>query len=247
MSEPILRNKDIVRSLLRGGWSVYRQFLDIVAPPRCVICKKVATWLCADCARGIPLFYAPLCPRCGRPESGRQLCRVCQKTPLDVAPIRATFLFQGAVRDVVHALKYRGARDILIPLAERMAEAWRYHKMESDLLVPVPLHANREAQRGYNQSVLIAKLLGSQLGIPVATEMLTRTRDTRSQTKLNREERKQNVHNAFAYRAGYKLNGICVTLIDDVATTGATLEACAVVLMSNGARRVNAFTLARAS
>ncbi len=239
-------DSEIVKHLLHCGWGLYRQVLDIFAPPCCVVCKKVGTWLCDDCAQKIPPFYAPLCPRCGRPESSQRLCRVCQTAPLSVAPIRATFLFQGAVRDVVHALKYRGARNILSPLAKRMAEVWQYHKMESDLLIPVPLHANREAKRGYNQSVLVAKALGSQIGIPVAEGVLTRVRDTMSQTKLNREERKKNVNEAFTYSAYTKLDGKRVTLIDDVATTGATLEACAVVLVSNGAKSVNAFTLARA-
>ncbi|HQE92565.1 MAG TPA: ComF family protein [Anaerolineae bacterium] len=155
-------------------------------------------------------------------------------------------MFEGEVRDVIHALKYRGARDILSPLAKRMAEVWRYHKMESDLLIPVPLHANREAKRGYNQSALVAQALGRQIGVPVAEGVLTRVRDTMSQTKLNREERQKNVANAFVYSARTQLDGKRVTLIDDVATTGATLEACAVVVMSNGAKSVNAFTLARA-
>jgi ComF family protein len=239
-------DKEIVKTLLRCGWGLYRQVLDIFAPPRCVVCKKVGVWLCDDCAQRIPLFYAPLCPRCGRPENSQRLCKVCQTAPLNVAPIRATFLFEGEVRDVIHALKYRGARDILSPLAKRMAEVWQYHKMESDLLIPVPLHANREAKRGYNQSILIAKALGRQIGVQVAEGVLTRVRDTMSQTKLNREERKKNVNDAFAYNADTKLDGMRVTLIDDVATTGATLEACAVVAMSNGAKSVNAFTLARA-
>ncbi len=246
MSRLTSHDTALVKSLLRGGWELYRQVLDIFAPPCCVVCQKVGTWLCEACAHKIPPFYAPLCPRCGRPENSQSVCRVCQKTPLNVAPIRATFLFQGAIRDIIHALKYRGARNILPPLAEPMAEAWRYHKMESDLLIPVPLHANREAERGYNQSILIARTLGSQIGIPVAEGVLTRVRNTLSQTKLNQAERKKNVSDAFAYSAATQLDGKCVTLIDDVATTGATLEACAVVLVSNGAKRVNAFTLARA-
>ncbi len=246
MSKLTSDNTTMVKSLLRWGWGLYRQVLDIFAPPRCVVCEKVGTWLCDECAQQLPLFCAPLCPRCGRPESSQSVCRVCQKTPLNVAPIRATFLFQDEVRDIIHALKYRGARTILAPLAKRMAEAWRYHKMESDLLIPVPLHANREAERGYNQSVLIARVLGSQIGIPVAEDALTRVRDTMSQTKLNQVERKKNVSDAFAYSAATQLDGKRVTLIDDVATTGATLEACAVVLVANGAKSVNAFTLARA-
>jgi len=163
-----------------------------------------------------------------------------------VAPIRAAFLFKGEMRDVIHALKYRGASDILNPLAGRMAESWRHHRMQSDVLVPVPLHANREAKRGYNQAALVAKAIGRQVGLPIAGEALVRVRDTASQTRLNRDERKRNVDAAFTCVTCAPFAGKHVTLVDDVATTGATLDACATVLLACSAQTVNAFTLARA-
>jgi len=187
-----------------------------------------------------------MCSRCGRPEEARQLCAVCRAAPLSVSPIRATFLFEGEIRDVIHALKYRGARDILNPLAGRMAESWHYHHMQSDVLVPVPLHTNREAKRGYNQAALIAKAIGRQVGLPVISEALLRVRDTVSQTRLNREERKQNVDAAFTCVTCAPFANKRVTLVDDVATTGTTLDACATALLACGAQSVNAFTLARA-
>lgn len=235
-----------MKHLLRYAWSVYRQVLDLFVPPRCVVCKQVGTWLCDRCAPKIPLFDAPICPRCGRPEDTRRLCAACRVTPLHVSPIRAAFLFKGEIRDVIHALKYRGAQDILNPLAERIAESWRYHNMQSDVLVPVPLHAKRKAKRGYNQAVLVAKVVGRQVGLPVVTEALLRVRDTASQTRLNRDERKQNVDAAFECVTCAPFNAKRVTLIDDVATTGATLDACATALLACGAQSVNAFTLARA-
>ena len=195
----------------------------------------------------LPPLEAPICPRCGRLEKSGRLCPTCRTAPLDVAPIRAVFLFEGAIRDVIHALKYRGARHVLTPLTQRIAEVWKYHRMESDLLVPVPLYAGREARRGYNQSTLFARALAGSIGVPVAEGLLVRVRNTQSQTRLNREERQRNVKDAFAYTLYTRLDGERVTLIDDVATTGATLQACAVVLLSNGVRSVNAFTLARAS
>jgi len=102
-----------VNNLIRCGWSVYRQFLDLIAPPRCVVCRKVGTWLCDVCAMTLPPLEAPICPRCGRLEKSGRLCPTCRTAPLDVAPIRAVFLFEGAIRDVIHALKYRGARHVL--------------------------------------------------------------------------------------------------------------------------------------
>jgi len=245
-----------VNKIVRYAWSVYRQVLDLFVPPRCVVCKHVGTWLCDRCAPQIPLFInAPICPRCGRPEnvsvggvaegSAGHLCAACRAAPLQVAPIRAAFLFKDEIRDVIHALKYRGASDILKPLAKRIAESWHYHHIQSDVLVPVPLHANREAKRGYNQAVLIAKTIGRQVGLPVASGALVRVRDTASQTRLNRDERKHNVDAAFSCVTCTPFVGKHVTLVDDVATTGATLDACARVLLACGAQTVNAFTLAR--
>lgn len=172
---------------------------------------------------------------------------MCRATPLQVAPIRAAFLFEGEIREAIHALKYRGASDILNPLAGRIAESWHRHHLPSDVLVPVPLHANREAKRGYNQSMLIAKTIGRQVGLPVASEALVRVRETASQTHLNRDERKRNVEAAFSCATCVPFAGKHVTLVDDVATTGATLDACAKALLACGAQSVNAFTLARAA
>lgn len=172
---------------------------------------------------------------------------MCRAAPLHVSPIRAAFLFEGEIRDVIHALKYRGARDILRPLEQRMAASWRQYNMQSDVLLPVPLHAKREAKRGYNQAVLVAKAMGRQIGTPVVEDVLVRVRETASQTKLNREERKRNVDAAFACVTCTLVNARRVTLVDDVTTTGATLEACAKVVLACGAQSVNAFTLARAA
>jgi len=236
----------IARNLAPYAWGLYRQVLDIFIPPCCVVCNKVETWLCDSCAQEIPLFDAPICPRCGRPEAGGQLCRVCQRAPLHVNPVRSAFLFEGHIRDVIHALKYRGARDVARTLGRRMAEAWRFHAMQSDVLVPVPLHPSREIKRGYNQAAIIAEALGHEVRIPVVEQVLLRVRNTVSQIKLNRQERQENVGGAFACVEDAVFVGKRVTLVDDVATTGATLNACAVALQASGAKSVNAFTLARA-
>lgn len=118
--------------------------------------------------------------------------------------------------------------------------------MQSDVLVPVPLHLGREARRGYNQSALLAIALGQRLDVPVVLNALTRVRNTRSQTQLGFEERQTNVQGAFAATDAANLAGKRVTLIDDVATTGATLNACAEALLVHGVSQVSAFTLVHA-
>ncbi|MBN1921395.1 MAG: ComF family protein [Anaerolineae bacterium] len=171
---------------------------------------------------------------------------VCQEHPLQVNPVRSAFLFEEPIRSAIHALKYRGGVQVIDALAEPLKKAWCSLDMTSDLLIPVPLHKRREARRGYNQALVLAHALGAQLNLPTASRALQRVRDTASQTRLNREARRQNVADAFAVFPGLDLTGLVVTLVDDVATTGATLNACAVVLLEAGAKAVNAFTLARA-
>ena len=224
----------------------YRWLLDLVTPPLCVGCRAVGVWLCSTCAAKIPLYVDAQCPRCGRPWTQNSPCTVCQEHPLQVNPVRSAFLFEEPIRSAIHALKYRGGVQIVEALAEPLALAWRTWDLHSDLLVPVPLHARREARRGYNQAQVLAHALGTQLGLPTASRALQRVRDTTSQTRLNREARHRNVADAFAVFPGLELTGVTVTLVDDVATTGATLNACATVLLEAGAAAVNAFTLARA-
>lgn len=237
----------VANNFWKQTWRFYYAVLDLFLPPVCVGCEKVEIWLCDACAAKLPLLTAqPVCERCGKPWDGAGLCSVCQKTPLHVAPIRSAFLFGGQIQEAIHALKYRAAADVVTPLARRMAEAWRAYGMHSDLLAPVPLYPPREIRRSYNQSALLAQALGVQLGIP-NRNVLARVRNTASQTKLKRDQRRENVKEAFICLPDAAVAGKCITLIDDVATTGATLEACALALLSQGARTVNAFTLARAA
>lgn len=224
----------------------YRWLLDLVAPPLCVGCRAVGMWLCSTCAANIPLHVGAQCPWCGRPWTGNGPCTVCQEHPLQVNPVRSAFLFEEPIRSAIHALKYRGGAQVIEVLARPLTQAWRALDMTSDLLVPVPLHKRREARRGYNQALVLAQALGAQLQLPTASRALQRVRDTTSQTHLNRAARHRNVADAFAVFPGLDLAGLMVTLVDDVATTGATLNACAVVLLEAGAKAVNAFTLARA-
>ena len=226
---------------------VSRLALDLLLPPLCVVCSKVNTWLCPDCAERIPLAHHAICPRCGNTWTGEDICDRCRRTPLSLSSIRSAVVFKDAVRDAVHALKYRGGRDVAEPLAWRMAQAWYQQRLHGDVLVPVPLYLDREAERGYNQAYLLARALAPQIGVPVEAGLVFRVRPTRSQARLKVDERWTNVKGAFACSEVVDLSGVRVMLIDDVATTGATLDACAVALLTRGARSVSAFTLAHAA
>ncbi len=232
----------------RDALWLWHRALDLLFPPQCVVCGRLERWLCPACLERIPLLDAALCPRCGRLWEGEGLCRACEEHPLLVSRIRAAVLFApGPVQDVLHALKYRGAADLASPLGILLARAWQRYDYASDLLMPVPLHPRRERRRGYNQAALLALSLAARLQMPVAPRGLQRVRATPSQTHLNREERRKNVAEAFALTPGLNVAGLRITLVDDVATTGATLDACAKVLLESGALEVTALTVARAS
>jgi ComF family protein len=148
------------------------------------------------------------------------------------------------LREAIHAFKYDGTPGLAAPLAPLLVDAWRNAALNADIIVPVPLHARRRRERGYNQSELLARGLGEACGVPVDTHLLTRERYTDQQALLKGAERRQNVQGAFA--ADARANGKLIVLVDDVLTSGATLTECANVLLNVGAASVSAVTLARA-
>jgi ComF family protein len=151
---------------------------------------------------------------------------------------------EGAIREAVLRLKYRELRAIAPTLARLLAEHLGSHSVEADLLVPVPLHPRREAQRGFNQSLLLARQVGRLLGLPVEERGLARVKDSPPQARtLSRRERWANVQGAFEARVPFA--GRHVLLVDDVCTTGATLEACAQALRGAGAVSVWGLAVAR--
>jgi ComF family protein len=161
-----------------------------------------------------------------------------------VSRARAVGEYDGTLREIVHALKYSGRRSVAKPLAELMRDRGREQLQRVDCIVPVPLHWRREYRRGFNQAREIARHLG-----PPVVEALVRRRATRPQVELAAGRRRANVAGAFAPRRhwfrGPQIRGRTVLLVDDVSTTGATLEACAQVLRDSGAADVYALTAAR--
>jgi competence protein ComFC len=149
------------------------------------------------------------------------------------------------MRKAIHRLKYSNSRDLAAPLGEMMVSYWQDVHLPADVIVPVPLHPRRLRERGYNQATLLARELGKGVDLPVLENVLIRVRDTSPQVDLSAEERKENVREAF-HCPDDRLAGKDVLLIDDVYTTGATLEACSLALRQRGVRTVWAFTLARA-
>jgi ComF family protein len=164
---------------------------------------------------------------------------------LQIDGIRSMALFGGALREAIHGLKYAYMRALAVPLGQMLVDFWQENAFPADTLVPVPLHVRRVRERGYNQSRLLAQYVGRAVGLAVACDVLRRDRYTIAQVHLSAEERRRNVADAFSCMGG-DLGDKRVVLIDDVCTTGSTLEACSIALKAAGVRSVWGVTLARA-
>ena len=230
-----------LRQALAPAW---QRLLDLLFPPRCVGCGAPGTWFCPQCRASVTLIRPPLCQRCGRPLSEGRLCPQCRRAPPALEAIRSVAFFEAPLRQAIHHFKYRRRTELADPLGEMMAAYWPRLRWPVDLLIPVPLHERRRRQRGYNQAALLAHRLGRAVGCPVTEGALIRRRETAPQVSLNALERRRNVAGAFTWRAS-PLRGASILLVDDVCTTGATLEACAAALRQAGAGSVRALTLAR--
>ena len=227
--------------------------MGVLFAPTCAVCGEVLErpalgCVCSACWSAIAPLTDPLCDSCGdalppvRAGAGRQCVR-CTRHPRVVTVGRAAGPYEGRLRDILHALKYDGRRSIARPLAALMTNAGAAVLDGADLTVPVPLHFGRHYRRGFNQAAELAR----HLDLP-CVRALRRRRATATQTDLPEHERHRNVRGAFTVRrlARHRLLDAVVVVIDDVSTTGATLDACAAALLDAGAREVRALTAARA-
>ena len=237
-----------VSRFARAGFA---SLLDALFPPRCGGCREWESEpFCPDCAAKLRPLRAPFCAMCGRPfdplaKTGA-LCSPCRAHPHKFTAARAVFLFGEPIKTAIHRFKYFGYHSYAARLAPLMLKKWESDPTLSafapDFLAPVPLHSSRLRTRGFNQSALIARELGLARDVPLLE--LHRTRPTPPQVGLNAKARVQNVKGAFAVEHP-ALQGARVLLVDDVFTTGATLDECARALKKAGAGEICALTLAR--
>lgn len=198
-------------------------------------------------------MQGPVCPSCGRPfassdaltYSPEHTCGQCRKILPSFDQALSVGQFEGPLREAIHQFKYRPCRSLGKPLSAWMARNLRLIS-EIDVVMPVPLHRKRLRQRGFNQALLLSYGVGSAFEIPLSVDNLIRSRFTRPQVELSGEERIKNVAGAFAIRRPGEVDGKSVLIVDDVFTSGATMNECAAVLKEGGAARVTALTLARA-
>jgi ComF family protein len=226
--------------------------ISVLLAPSCAGCDRLLDAptrgpVCQACWSSIVPITQPVCDACGDPipswriiSAEQQRCARCRRAGAVISQGRAIGEYAGALRAIVHALKYGGRRSVAKQLASRLTLHGAEVVEGAHIAVPVPLHWLRRRQRGFNQAAEIAR----HLPIPVRN-VLKRVRSTPSQTELPAAKRHANVRDAFGLRRAADVRGLVVVLVDDVSTTGATLNACGRVLLDAGAREVRALTAAR--
>jgi ComF family protein len=228
--------------------------LAVVFPSQCPSCGSALSHpttgpLCEACWSALDRGAVAARCRCGSPlsGSGRPACGRCRRGLTPLSASLSLGAYDGPLRAAIHELKYHGRRRVAARLAERIAAAPVASVLltPDTVLVPVPLYPRRRRERGFNQAELIALELGRRLALPVRAQCLVRRLDTPSQTGLTAKERRSNVKDAFAVVRRAQVAGRVVVLVDDVVTTGATLRACARVLLLAGAVEVRSVSAAR--
>ncbi len=218
--------------------------MDWIFPPLCGGCGKLGYRWCPDCDGKVTKIGMPYCSKCGVPTNGEKICQTCRRQSFEIEAIRAYGLYEEPLRNAIHQFKYR--RDISMGdiFAEKLQDVYKRNRWEVDLVVPVPLSIVRLRERGYNQSALLAYPLALAINKSYCQKAIVRVRETESQVNLAVQDRKANVEGAF--RANEDIvKDKRILLIDDVCTTGSTLNACATALKQAKAKAVYGITLAR--
>ncbi|HEY5774508.1 MAG TPA: ComF family protein [Xanthomonadales bacterium] len=227
----------------------WQQALDVLLPPRCVLCGQPSgpVCICAGCRADLP-WHGPHCLRCGLPlgSAHDKICGACIQKPPPFMRTVCPLQYEFPANRLVQAFKYKRQLAAGRVLSHLLCEYVSVQQQQPpDILIPVPLHNLRMLKRGFNQAYEMASYAGRVLDIPVLNDALRRRRNTQAQSGLSRKQRRKNLQGAF-YWHGRARPGRHVVLIDDVMTTGTTLTECARVLRKAGAKRVDVWVAARA-
>jgi len=246
----------VIRTGAQAGLAQARRgmefFFDVLLPPRCPSCRTIVGEdgsFCGSCWTELRFITAPMCARCGTPfevdHGPGTTCGACLLRAPRYASARAALVYHGSARRVLLGFKHSDRDHLVRLMAPQMVRAARGLLTPDAVLVPVPLHRWRLWRRGYNQAALLARAVGKLGAVPVSVDALVRTRATAMSKGMTRTQRATNVRGAFAVARPAAIVGRAVILVDDVLTTGATVEACTRALRKAGAARVDVLTWAR--
>lgn len=226
-------------------YSGFWNSLNWIFPASCVGCGKLGEVFCSNCLLDVHWVGESICKICGTKLINKSICARCMRKKPNFDEMRAVAWYEGKLRNAIHQLKYQGDVGLAYELSKILIKYKQIQTWSVDLVTPVPLNELRQKERGYNQSALLALPVALYTGAKYQPQIIVRIKDTISQVGLSIEERRLNVHEAFKADPRLVL-GKRILLIDDVVTTGATMESAALALKKAGAEKVYCLALAHA-
>lgn len=249
-----MNNKSVIEYIKEG-------LLNFIFPLDCKICEKPIREskgysICEDCFKTIELIERPYCIKCGKPlipsvffKQNREIsCLDCKRKKYSFEFSRSTGIYDKVLKKCIHLFKYYGEKKLAKPLGKLMVDYLVKNdefKKKIDLIIPVPLHKNDLRKRGFNQSILLGRVVGNYFSISVGEKVLIKKKLTPFQANLSKKEREKNILRAFLVEKPKEIKGKNILILDDVFTTGATVEECTKELMKARAKNIFVLTLAR--
>lgn len=239
-----------MNTLIERTRSVFKSVLDMVMPPVCYVCGKSCSaqyGLCDDCISGINHIISPYCSKCGtRVRKNETLCPECTGKDSYIDRGWSCCYYKDTIKDCIHLFKYSGYTGLSDIFSSIMNNFVSKNVLDSvDTIVPVPIHPSKKRERSYNQSEILAKALSKNQRIPIDKDNLIKIKWTRPQSELDKKKREKNITDTFFVIDKNVFRGKNVLLVDDVYTTGSTINECAKMLVESGASKVYSLTLAR--
>jgi ComF family protein len=249
-----MNNKSVIEYIKEG-------LLNFIFPLDCKMCEKPIREskgysICEDCFKTIELIERPYCIKCGKPlipsvffkQNREILCLDCKRKKYSFEFSRSTGIYDKVLKKCIHLFKYYGEKKLAKPLGKLMVDYLVKNdefKKRIDLIIPVPLHKNDLRKRGFNQSILLGRVVGNYFSISVGEKVLIKKKLTPFQANLSKKEREKNILRAFLVEKPKEIKGKNILILDDVFTTGATVEECTKELMKARAKNIFVLTLAR--
>lgn len=226
--------------------NIIEYLLDFIYPKECAGCHREGWWICPKCKKQIVPIKSFYCPKCKKITPNGQFCSTCRRHFALTGIIIAAHFHRGPLREAIHSYKYEsifGLEDYFRPL---LIHRLRDRLPKGDkIIIPIPLHPKKKKYRGFNQAERLAKIIAEEFTLPLELNALKRIKKTEAQMSLSKKERRQNIKGAFRINRQTNLKNKTILLVDDVATTGLTLNEAAIILSSAGARRIWGVVIAK--